>query len=146
MAENSNKISQIQVGDTTYDICDAISRDAISSDNLKIILIKNKNSMSVASGKTFTWTISLGDLGIDDSTAWRMAAVLGVHNENNYAFGITNWWVNNSKKSVSLIFRNWAGSAATVNAKAIEMSVLLVKNTYWSHLLSQDNSDDYYEI
>lgn len=146
MAENSHKISQIQVGDTTYDICDAIARNAISSDNLKIILIKNKNSMSVTAGSTLTWTVSLDNLGIDDSTAWRMAAVLGIHNEHNFAFGITNWWVNNSKKTVSLIFRNWTGSAATINAKAIEISILLVKNTYWSHLLSQDNGDNYYEV
>jgi len=31
MAENTNKISQIQVGDTTYDICDAIARDKLNN-------------------------------------------------------------------------------------------------------------------
>lgn len=31
MAENTNKISQIQVGNTTYDICDAIARDKLNN-------------------------------------------------------------------------------------------------------------------
>jgi hypothetical protein len=35
MAENLNKISQIKIGDITYDICDVTARDSISS--LKII-------------------------------------------------------------------------------------------------------------
>lgn len=70
MAENPNKISQIQVGDITYDICDVAARDKsaeiesyLSTDDLFLSVKCTSGPITLAAegtstdqAKTVTWT------------------------------------------------------------------------------------------
>lgn len=63
MAENPNKISQIQVGDITYDICDVAVRDYLNIDNLFLLVECTSGPVSLAAegtstdqAKTVDWT------------------------------------------------------------------------------------------
>ena len=71
-------ISQVQVGGTTYDICDGIARDSISS--FQIIMVANKNSFSINANESFIYSYSLDNLNFDSS--YFIMSLMGIVNNH----------------------------------------------------------------
>lgn len=76
MAENSHKISQIQIGDTTYDICDATARShTITDQNYTIIDNNFPISSDTVSANSYTRGLLIKDSDGQDRNYVRNIAI-----------------------------------------------------------------------
>ena len=79
-------ISQIQVGSTTYDICDVTARDLTS--NFMTVRLNNANSFTVSANSSMTYDFSLDNADIDSS--WMIIGVMATRNAHFTASVVSN--------------------------------------------------------
>lgn len=119
-------ISQVQVGGTTYDICDATARDSISS--LQVISVKNKNSFSINANESFTHSFSLDNLNFDSS--YFIISPIGIVNNHSTATTLAGWYMDlTSRRIIGVTIRNMYSSTFVYNSENLRVHLLISNNS-----------------
>ncbi len=125
-----NQISQIQVGNVTYDICDTTARDFVSSltssltSPFMIIKATNGSNVSIPANTSQTFHFSL-DNNLDSS--YFILAPVGIQNNHSVGTTISTWFLGQAPSRDIYVGVRSGSSAFTFGAGNLIL-YLLVSN------------------